>query len=178
MARTKKQTSSPKLSSEKIIKEFGLTKKQFRSEYEIFRRRVQNFNRATGFKYSALKEYRYSKLYPNNETIRAIQRTSSTPTNKVNITRVAQGSQEYSLGRFKGLINASVELQDYAQRLKRGSITLEEFNRKANEIGKTLAEKREKYPAVAGSEEILSGTFLSNNMVRENEQLSRDPLFA
>jgi hypothetical protein len=59
-----------RLTSEKIIREFGLTKRQFRSEYEIFRRRVQNFNRITGFNYSALKEYRYSKLYPENATIK------------------------------------------------------------------------------------------------------------
>lgn len=164
-----------RLTSKKIIKEFGLTEKQFRSEYEIFRRRVQNFNRVTGFNYSALKEYRYSKLYPNNATVKAIRSVTSTPT--ANITRVSKTTQEYSLGRFRGLINSSIELQNYEKQLKQGKITLKEFNKKADEIGKILAEKREKYSAVAGSEEIISGTYLSNNMVQENENLSRDPLF-
>lgn len=165
-----------RLTSKKIIKEFGLTEKQFRSEYEIFRRRVQNFNRVTGFNYSALKEYRYSKLYPNNATIKAIRSVTSTPT--ANITRVSKTTQEYSLGRFRGLINSSIELQNYEKQLKQGKITLKEFNKKADEIGKILAEKREKYPAVAGSEEIISGSYLSNNLVQENQQISRDPIYS
>lgn len=178
MARTNKTKTAktPRLSSKKVMKEFGLTEKQFRSEYEVFRRRVQNFNKITGFKYSALKEYRYSKLYPNNATIQAIKDVTSAPS--PNLQRAIKPAQEYSLGRFRGLINSSIKLQNYEKQLKQGKITLAEFNKKAVEIGKYLAEKREKYPAVAGSEEIISGTFLSNNLVQENQQISRDPIFS
>lgn len=164
-----------RLSSKKVMSEFGLTKAQFRSEYEVFRRRVQNFNKITGFKYSALREYRYSKLYPQNATVQAIQDVSSAV--RPNIYRASVSSQNYVLGRFRGLINSSAELQKYEQALKNGQITLKEFSEKADEIGKILAEKREKYPATAGSEEILTGTFMSNNLVQENESLSRDVLF-
>ena len=31
-------------SSKSIMKEFGLTRKEFRSQYEVFRRKVSNFN--------------------------------------------------------------------------------------------------------------------------------------
>lgn len=164
-----------RLTSKKVMQEFGLSKKQFRSEYEVFRRRVQNFNKITGFKYSALKEYRYSKLYPRNATVQAIKDVSSSV--RPNFSKVSSASQDYVLGRFRGLINSSNALQDYELKLKRGQITLKEFADKADEIGKVLAEKRERYPAVAGSEEIISGTYMSNNLVQENEDLSRDPLF-
>lgn len=177
MAQSKKTTKKPPLTSKKVMKEFGLTEKQFRSEYEVFRRRVQNFNRVTGFNYSALKEYRYSKLYPNNATIQAIKDVTASSRNP-NLQRASKPAQEYSLGRFRGLINSSIELQNYEKQLKQGKITLKEFNKKADEIGKILAEKREKYPAVAGSEEILSGTYLSNNLVQENQQISRDPIYS
>ena len=164
-----------RLTSEKIMREFGLTKRQFRSEYEVFRRRVQNFNRITGFNYSPLKEYRYSKLYPENATIKTIKDITSTP-NKQTFQTV-KTAENYVLGRFRGLINSSIELQQYEQQLKQGRITIEDFTSKAKQIGEYLAEKREKYPAIAGSEEIIQGTYLSNNLVQENENLIADELF-
>lgn len=163
-----------KLTSKRVMQEFNLTRNEFRSQYEVFRRRVAQFNKITGSNYSPLKEFRYSKLYPENATVRTIQRVSSSPKisqSSINI------STEYVIGKFKGLENVSVELQKYASDLRAGKITAREYSEKASQVADYLKEKREKYPALAGSEEIISGTYLSNNLVTENEDFVADELF-
>ena len=165
-----------RLTSKQIQEEFGLTRKQFRSQYEVFRRRVQQFNRQTGFNYSPLKEFRYSKLYPKNATIQAILGTASSPGRAVS-GKSLQNIQEYTIGRYRGLINVSIELQRSVELLQTGRISLSEFVRQANEVGDVLREKRDKASALAGSEEILTGTYMSDNLVQENQEIVADILF-
>ena len=75
------------------------------------------------------------------------------------------------------MINVSIELQRSVELLQSGQISLPEFVRQANEVADVLREKRDKASALAGSEEILTGTYMSDNLVQENQEIVADILF-
>ena len=162
-------------SSKSIMKEFGLTRKEFRSQYEVFRRKVSNFNRVTGTNYSAIDEFRYSLKFPKNATIQSIQSTSSALGSVSK--RTLSAGETYIKNRYSGLINSSPILQQKVNQIGKNGYTVKDFDRDARQVAENLRTARSKNPYVA-SDEIIDDEPLNSMLVSENNQIiERDELY-
>ena len=142
-------------SSKAIMKDFGLSKSQYRSQYEVFRRRVENLNRLTGANYSPIKEFRYSLLNKESSTIKSIEKISSAP--RSTSFRSQEIAKDFALRRYSGLIERNPALKRLSEKIgeKIGekTYTPADFDRDARKIADNLKKSRER-DALIGSEEI------------------------
>ena len=148
-----------------IMKEFGLTKGQYRSRYEVFRRRVSNLNRLTGSNYSPIKEFRYSLLNKESTTIKLIEKMPSSPS--LNSVRSLEVSKQYVLNKYSGLIEKNPELANLSKQINE-NYTPADFDRDARLIADKLKDARTR-DATVGSEEI-SFSYVPDSLTRLNSE--------
>ena len=134
--------------AKQIQERYNLTPKQYRSQYEVFRRRVENFNRATGSNYSAINEFNYAKVNPNSETIQAINAMSSTRTNRVT-ARMENVAEQFVGERFKGLRNNAPMVERAYQQIGKNGYTAKDFAKFAEQYANELAELRKQDPLIS-----------------------------
>lgn len=165
-------------SSKSIMKDFGLSRSEFRSQYEVFRRRVSNLNRITGSNYSPIKEFRYSLLNRESSTIRLIEKISSTP--KATSARSIEIGKQYVTNRYSGLIERNPVLKSLSEKIGE-NYTPADFDRDARKVADNLKKARER-DALIGSDEITFTTVPESltNANREfitNQDLQSDVLY-
>lgn len=134
--------------AKQIQQRYNLTPKQYRSQYEVFRRRVENFNRATGSNYSAINEFNYAKVNPNSETIKAINAMSSARTGRVT-SRMENVAEQYVGERFRGLRNNAPMVERAYQRIGQNGYTAKDFAKFAEQYAEELARQRKQDPLIA-----------------------------
>lgn len=161
-------------SAKSIQKRFGLTPNQYRSQFNVFERRVNNLNRLTGTNYNARREFRYSKLFPESETIKTIQSVSSTP--NANSVKTINASKQYLENRYQGLMNSSPALREKFNNIGKDGYSLKDFNEDAKESAERLKNAR-RTDALVGSEEFFNESDVSPDLVSENEDFDFDEIF-
>lgn len=134
--------------AKQIQQRYNLTPKQYRSQYEVFRRRVENFNRATGSNYSAINEFNYAKVNPNSETIKAINAMSSARTGRVT-SRMENVAEQYVGERFRGLRNNAPMVERAYQRIGQNGYTAKDFAKFAEQYAEELVRQRKQDPLIA-----------------------------
>ncbi|MBQ1997051.1 MAG: hypothetical protein II238_01235 [Alphaproteobacteria bacterium] len=136
--------------AKQIQQRYNLTPKQYRSQYEVFRRRVENFNRATGSNYSAINEFNYAKVNPNSETIKAINAMSSIiPEDKKISLKMERQATEYVGERFRGLRNNAPMVERAFQRIGQNGYTAKDFAKFAEQYAEELKNQRKQDPLIA-----------------------------
>ena len=150
--------------AKQIQERYNLTPKQYRSQYEVFRRRVENFNRATGSNYSAINEFNYAKVNPNSETIQAINKMTSNILKEKNITMTMERQAQQFLGeRFRGLRNNATQVEELYQQIGKNGYTARDFARDAKDYAQKLAEQRKQDPLI-GTNDVDAEPINENNL--------------
>lgn len=158
-------------SAKAIQKRFNLSETQFRREYNAFSRRVANLNRIAGTNYSAIREYRFSKLFPDTTTIKSI---NSIPTTKNASSDSAMESvKDYLENRFDGLMNANPKLKEKFDSIGQNGYSVSDFAKDAKQFGDSLNESRHNDPVV-NSENYDSDTPVSDGLIEENRNIDFD----
>lgn len=142
-----------KISKQTIMRNAGWDEKTFKREYAKFSAKVKNLNRLTNSHYNAMNELNYSILEPENATIKAIQKMSSS--RKGTTQRMKDVAYDYVANRWKGLINASPEIKEKFDQIgkyvktasgKTRKFTIKNFNAYAKRFIKNIEKNRRHDP--------------------------------
>lgn len=139
----------------------GWDEKTFKKEYAKFSAKVKNLNRLTNSHYNAMNELNYSILEPENATIKAIQKMSSS--RKGTTQRMKQVAKDYVQNRYSGLIRENSEIKAQFEKIGTKQLTktgkmrkysLREFNAYTKKYLKKL-DKARKYDPLISSDATM-----------------------
>ena len=142
-----------KISKQAIMRASGWSEQQYKREYSKFSAKVRNLNRLAGTHYNASNELYYSLKEPENATIKAIQKMSSS--RKGTTQRMKDVAYDYIANRWKGLINASPEIKEKFDQIgkyvktasgKTRKYTIKNFNAYAKRFVKNVEKNRRNDP--------------------------------
>lgn len=126
-----------------IQKMTGWSDTEYKRKYNVYQKRVSNFNRLTGSHYSAQKELYYSIKYADDPSI-AQSTIESTPT-RAGI-RAENIAADYIFQKFGGLIAENRGLQAIKDKYEKGEISITDYAQKMKEAAEELHRRRKDNP--------------------------------
>lgn len=133
-----------------IQKMTGWSDTEYNRKYNVYQKRVSNFNRLTGSHYSAQKELYYSIKYADDPSL-AQSAIEATPTRKS--TRAESVAGDYISQKFSGLISENRGLKAIQEQYQNGEISITEYAQKIRNAADELHRRRKDNP-LYGSDNI------------------------
>ena len=143
--------SNKKQSYKTVIQKMtGWSDTEYNRKYNVYQKRVSNFNRLTGSHYSAQKELYYSIKYADNPSL-AQSAIEAIPTRTSTNAKSVAG--DYISQKFSGLISENRGLKAIQEQYQNGEISITEYAQKMRNAADELHRRRKDNP-LYGSDSI------------------------